>query len=52
MGEAVGLCRDAVDLDRVRLSVIRTVIEVDGNTSMKPFPKSSAGRRTTRSRPG
>jgi integrase len=45
-GEAVGLCRDAVDLDRARLSVLRTVIEVDGNTSMKPFPKSSAGRRT------
>jgi integrase len=45
-GEAVGLCRDTVDLDRARLSVIRTVIEVNGNTSMKPFPKSSAGRRT------
>jgi integrase len=26
--------------------VIRTVIEVNGHTSMKPFPKSSAGRRT------
>jgi integrase len=36
----------AVDLDRARLSVIRTVVEVNGNTSMKPFPKSSAGRRT------
>jgi integrase len=45
-GEAVGLCRDAVDLERARLSVVRTVIEVNGNTSMKPFPKSSAGRRT------
>lgn len=45
-GEVAGLCRDAVDLDRGRLSVIRTVIEVNGNTSMKPFPKSSAGRRT------
>jgi integrase len=45
-GEVAGLCRDAVDLDRARLSVIRTVVEVNGNTSMKPFPKSSAGRRT------
>lgn len=35
-----------MDLDRARLSVLRTVIEVNGNTSMKPFPKSSAGRRT------
>jgi hypothetical protein len=25
---------------------IRTVIEVGGNTSFKPFPKSAAGRRT------
>lgn len=45
-GEAVGLCRDAVDLDRARVTVVRTVIEVNGNTSMKPFPKSSAGWRT------
>jgi hypothetical protein len=29
-----------------RLSVIRTVIEVGGHTSFKPFPKSRAGRRT------
>jgi integrase len=45
-GEAIGLCQDAVDLDRARLSVLRTVVEVNGNTSIKPFPKSSAGRRT------
>lgn len=45
-GEVVGLCRDAVEFDRSRLSVLRTMIEVNGNTSMKPFPKSSAGRRT------
>lgn len=45
-GEAIGLCRDAVDLDRARVTVLRTVIEVNGVTSIKRFPKSSAGRRT------
>ena len=45
-GEAVGLCADALDLDRARLRVIRTVIEVAGHASFKPFPKSAAGRRT------
>jgi integrase len=45
-GEVAGLCADAVDLDQRRLRVIRTVIEVSGQTSFKPFPKSAAGRRT------
>ncbi len=45
-GEAAGLRLDAIDLDNARLSVVRTVIEVSGNTSFKPFPKSTAGRRT------
>ncbi|MGH4010337.1 MAG: tyrosine-type recombinase/integrase [Pseudonocardiaceae bacterium] len=45
-GEAAGLRLDALDLKRARLSVIRTVIEVGGHTSFKPYPKSSAGRRT------
>jgi integrase len=45
-GEAAGLCADAIDLDQRRLRVIRTVIEVSGQTSFKPFPKSAAGRRT------
>lgn len=45
-GEVVGLCADAVDLDQRRLRVIRTIIEVSGQTSFKPFPKSAAGRRT------
>ncbi|MCU1626089.1 MAG: hypothetical protein JWP64_1038 [Pseudonocardia sp.] len=45
-GEAIGLRADAVDLDAGRLSVIRTVVEVAGHTSFKPFPKSAAGRRT------
>lgn len=37
---------DALDLDAARLSVIRTVIEVAGRSSFKPYPKSRAGRRT------
>jgi integrase len=45
-GEAAGLCTDALDLDQRRLRVIRTIIEVSGQTSIKPFPKSAAGRRT------
>jgi integrase len=45
-GEVAGLRADALDLDGGRLSVIRTVIEVAGHTSFKPFPKSAAGRRT------
>jgi integrase len=45
-GEAAGLCADAIDLDRAALRVIRTVIEVAGHASFKPFPKSAAGRRT------
>jgi integrase len=44
-GEVVGLRADAIDLERARLSVIRTVTEVAGRTSFKPFPKSAAGRR-------
>jgi integrase len=45
-GEVIGLRADAMDLDRARLSVIRTVTEVAGRTQFKPFPKSAAGRRT------
>jgi integrase len=45
-GEVAGLRRDALDLERTQLRVIRTVVEVSGHTSFKPYPKSSAGRRT------
>jgi integrase len=44
-GEAAGLCTDAVDLEASVLRVIRTVIEVAGRISFKPYPKSTAGRR-------
>jgi integrase len=45
-GELAGLCEDALDPQRRTLQVIRTVVEVSGNTSFKPYPKSAAGRRT------
>ena len=45
-GEAIGLCRDVVDLDGRTARVIRTVTEVAGQTEFKAFPKSRAGRRT------
>lgn len=45
-GEVAGLCTDAVDPDAGKVRVIRTVVEVAGNTAFKPFPKSRAGRRT------
>ncbi|MEW2508146.1 tyrosine-type recombinase/integrase [Amycolatopsis sp. NPDC047767] len=45
-GEVIALCMDAVDLDAGNVRVIRTVIEVAGSTSFKPYPKSRAGRRT------
>lgn len=45
-GEAAGLCLDALNLDAGTLRVIRTVVEVSGQTWFKPFPKTGAGRRT------
>lgn len=45
-GEAAGLRLDALDLERGTLRVIRTVVEVSGHTSFKPYPKSAAGRRS------
>jgi integrase len=44
-GEAAGLRLDAVDLGQGVIEVVRTVVEVSGHTSFKPFPKSAAGRR-------
>lgn len=45
-GEVIGLRDDVIDLDAARLRVIRTVVEVSGHSSIKPYPKSSAGRRS------
>ncbi|GAA1391138.1 tyrosine-type recombinase/integrase [Pseudonocardia kongjuensis] len=44
-GEVAGLREDVVDLDAGTVSIVRTVIEVAGKRSFKPFPKSTAGRR-------
>jgi integrase len=44
-GEAAGVCIDALDLDRRQLRVIRTIVEVSGQTAFKAYPKSAAGRR-------
>lgn len=44
-GEVAGLMDDALDLEAGVLRVIRTVVEVAGHRSFKPFPKSVAGRR-------
>ncbi len=44
-GEDAGLCSDAINLDDRMLRVVRTVIEVAGRISFKPYPKSGAGRR-------
>ncbi|WP_433798133.1 tyrosine-type recombinase/integrase [Actinomycetospora sp. CA-084318] len=44
-GEVAGLMDDALDLGAGVLRVVRTVVEVAGHRSFKPFPKSVAGRR-------
>jgi integrase len=44
-GGAAGLCEDALDLDAGTLRVIRTVVEINGHTAFKLYPKSDAGRR-------
>jgi integrase len=45
-GEVIGLRMDVVDLDKATVRVMRTVVEVAGHTSFKPYPKSRAGART------
>lgn len=45
-GECLGLRSDSVDLDGKTLTVRRTVVEVAGSASAKPYPKSRAGYRT------
>ncbi|QJY47783.1 tyrosine-type recombinase/integrase [Pseudonocardia broussonetiae] len=44
-GELAGLCDDAIDDGLRTVRVVRTVVEVSGTTTFKPFPKSAAGRR-------
>lgn len=44
-GECIGLRWDCVDLDRGTVHVVRTAVEVAGTVTVKPFPKTRAGRR-------
>ncbi|MGQ0845689.1 MAG: tyrosine-type recombinase/integrase [Sporichthyaceae bacterium] len=45
-GECVGLAWKRVDLDAGELTVAATLVEVNGHTAIKPYPKSRAGART------
>ena len=45
-GECVGLYWETVDLGARRVRVVRVLVEVSGQITVKPFPKSRAGRRT------
>lgn len=45
-GECIGLRWDAVDLDTAQVQVIRVAVEVNGNVSTRPYPKSKRSRRT------
>jgi integrase len=44
-GECIGLRWSAVDLDQGTVSVVRVAVEVAGKVTVKPYPKSRAGRR-------
>lgn len=44
-GECVGLHWRNVDLTAGRIIVVETAVEVSGHISMKPYPKTEAGRR-------
>ncbi|GAA4066056.1 site-specific integrase [Nonomuraea soli] len=44
-GECTGLRWEAVDLEAGTLRVERTAVEVAGNITSKPYPKTKAGRR-------
>lgn len=45
-GECIGLRWDALDLDARTVRVVRVAVEVAGTVTVKPYPKSRAGRRT------
>ena len=45
-GECAGLRWDAIDLPAGVVRVVRVAEEVSGYVTMKPYPKSKAGRRT------
>lgn len=45
-GECTGLRWESLDLTRNTVEVVRVAVEVSGNVTIKPYPKSRAGRRT------
>lgn len=45
-GECAGLHWRSVNLAAGRIVVVETVVEVSGHLSMKPYPKTEAGRRS------
>ncbi|MEU7588896.1 site-specific integrase [Micromonospora sp. NPDC049230] len=45
-GECIGLRWDSLDLNAAAVTVVRVAVEVAGTVTMKPYPKSRAGRRT------
>jgi integrase len=44
-GECIGLRWSAVDLDQGVAHVVRVAVEVAGTVTIKPYPKTKAGRR-------
>ncbi|MEV4838588.1 site-specific integrase [Nonomuraea sp. NPDC049486] len=44
-GECAGLRWDAIDLEAGTVRVLRVAVEVNGHVTIKPYPKSRAGRR-------
>ncbi|WFE27791.1 site-specific integrase [Solwaraspora sp. WMMD791] len=44
-GECTGLRWECLDLDAGTASVVRVAVEVAGSVTVKPYPKSRAGRR-------
>lgn len=44
-GECAGLHWRNIDLADARITVVETAVEVSGHVSMKPYPKTEAGRR-------
>ncbi|WP_147454981.1 hypothetical protein [Saccharothrix australiensis] len=51
-GETIADRLDVLDLDNRVVRVVRTIIEVGGHTSYKPFPKTKVSGGRSRSLPG
>ncbi|MEU8251730.1 hypothetical protein [Nonomuraea sp. NPDC048916] len=49
-GGCAGLRWDAIDLDAGTVRVLRVAVEINGHITIKPYPKSKAGRRLAMTR--